>query len=163
MHQLLRRGYSLKLFPLLLDRTTQTFDIYADYTASKKDKNSKTLQLAVSDEHLLVDGMQLQVNHYYRPGKNFPTIDSLLLLHPPNELPVLLMFRITRSRVKHDLKLSGLERVNQMVLPSGTRKYYVVVSPVGIEPEIHVLKGRIGNVKVYNHLVDEGAMFKPEA
>jgi len=102
---------------LLRDRTTQTFDIYADYKASQKDKNSKTLQLAVSDEHLLVGDMQLQINHYYRPGKNLPTIDSLLLVHPTNELPILLMLQITRSTEKHDVKLSGLERVNQMVLP----------------------------------------------
>ena len=46
--------------------------------------------------------------------------------------------------------------------PPGTRKYYVVVSPVDIEPEIHVFKGRIGNVKVYNHLVDENTLFRPE-
>ena len=158
MHQLFRLGYS----PLLVDRTTQEFDIYVNYSASQIQQNSKTLQLTVSDGHLLVDGMQLQVDHYYRPGKNFPTIDSLLLIHPANELPILLMFQIIRSTEKHNVKPSGLERVNRIGFPPGTRRYYVAVTPVGMQPEIHVLKGHLANVGVYHHPVDESTLFLPQ-
>ena len=165
MHQLLRWGYFLKLFPLALGRAASPKnDFYSDYSTSHKQQRLQSYWLIASEEHPLREGIQLEINHYYRPGKNFPSIDSLLLIHPEGDKPpILLMFQITRNKEKHDVKPSDLERVRGLGLPEGTREYYVVVTPLGREPKIEVPKGYFGGVEVFHHPVDRDSLFSPGA
>lgn len=69
------------------------------------------------------------------------------------------MFRITRNKEEPDIKEVGLERVDGLKFPSDTRRYYVAVTPVGMEPEIKVPKSRFTNVDVFRHPVDEDTLF----
>lgn len=161
MHQLFRQGYSLKLFPLGRSHaTSEDLDVYNDYTASHKDESPKVLHLAVSEDHPLGEGIRLQIDRYYRPPQNFPTIDSLLLIHPADEpSPILLMFQITRNKRKHDVKKCGLDRISKLKFPSNTRRYYVAVTPLGIEPKIEVPKGPFKEVGVFHHPVSNDTLF----
>ena len=142
MHQLLRRGYPLKLFPLGLGKEEKKFDIYDNGRTSHKRGSSKNLQLAVSQEHHPTKGDRLQISHYYRPvSPSFPTIDSLVLVHPFGKLsPILLTFQMTRDE-EHRVNEEGLRRIRELVFPPGTRRYHVVVTPRGMEPRVRVPKG----------------------
>jgi len=163
MHQLFRQGYSLKLFPLGRSQATSKdldVDVYNDYTASHKEESPKVLHLTVSEEYPLDEGTKLQADRYYRPPKCFPTIDSLLLVHPTDEpSPILLMFQITRNKRSHDVKKSGLDKINKLKFPSNTRRYYVAVTPLGIEPRIEVPKGPFKKVGVFHHPVSNDTLF----
>ena len=66
--------------------------LFDDYAVSEE--NTMDLQLTESDEHQLVEGDRLRVNHYYRLNStDFPATDSVLPIHPPGEpSPILLMF-----------------------------------------------------------------------
>ena len=163
MHKLFRQGYSLKLFPLRRSRVTAEYDIYGNYAASNKQQGLQLHQLAASEEYRLVDGTQLKTNCYYRPRDNFPTIDSLLLIHPHGDSsPILLLFQMTRNKEKHDVKLAGLERVNNLGFPPNARKYYVAVTPLGIEPKIEIPKGRFEGA-TFHHPVDDDTLFELSA
>lgn len=161
MHQLFRQGYSLKLFPLGPGQAMDNCpDIYDDYAASHKEESPEVLQLTVSEEHRLTEGIQLQTNHYYRPARCFPTIDSLLLIHPRGDpSPILLMFQITRNKGKHYVKELGLEKIRGLKFPSNARRYYVAVTPLGIEPKIVVPRGCFDEVDVYHHPVGNDILF----
>jgi len=160
MHKLFRQGYSLKLFPLRSGSTTAKCDVYSNYTNSNKQRELRLHQLTVSEEHPLDDRAQLEINCYYRPSSNFPTIDSLLLIHPDGDpSPILLLFQMTRNKEKHYVKLSGLEKVNNLGFPPNTRKYYVAVTPLGIEPRIEIPKGRFVGA-VFHHPVDDDTLFE---
>ena len=166
MHRLFRQGYHLELFPLRRSETnSKKSDTYNDYAASHREKNSKDFQLAVSKQHSLDEGAELQVDHYYRPpSPNFPTIDSLLLIRPDRNLPpILLMFQITLNQEEHDVKEVGLCAIDRLKLPPDTRRYYVAVTPRGIEPRIKVLKGRFSEVGVFHHPVHPDRLFPKSA
>jgi hypothetical protein len=139
MHQVLMQAQAIQVFPIRGRRAKGNL-IYTNCAASEERQNPMNLQLAESAEHSLVEAGVLETNCYYRLGsKTFPTIDSLLLIHPPNEpSPILLMLRITLSRTEHDVNEKGLGKVNDLQLPSGTRRYYVVVTPEDIHPKITV-------------------------
>jgi hypothetical protein len=86
--------------------------------------------LTVSDEHPLVEGDHLRMNHYYRLNSiDFPATDSVLLIHPPEEpSPILLMFQMTRNKREHNVGVEGLCKIDGLRLPRRTRRYYVVVA-----------------------------------
>lgn len=162
IHQLLRRGYPLKLLPLCLGKAEdRQFDIYDNHRTSHKRGSQKNLQLAVSQEHRLTKGDQLHINHYYRPSApSFPTIDSLLLVHPFGKLsPILLTFQITRDEEEHRVNEEGLRRIGELVFPPATRRYHVVVTPRGMEPRVKVPNGCFKRVNVFHHPVDDDALF----
>ena len=136
MHQLLQKGNSIRLFPIRGAKSKKNFT-WNDYTATNNQENSTLLQLPSSKEYPLDKETKLIVGRYYRPrAGNFPTIDSLLLVSPPNELPILLMFQITRDKGEHRVSKDGLDKVAAFRLPRRTRKYYVVVTPDDRQPDI---------------------------
>ncbi len=163
MHQLLRQGYLMSLFPISRTRSTSTkFDVYNDYTNSHNERDAEHFQLAALQEEALDEGIELKVNHYYRPmATNFSTINSVFLIHPANSLPILLMFQITWRKDEYDAKDGGLNQVDGLRIPPGTRKYLVVVTPSGGEPKIQSPKGRFENehVLVYHHPVQRRTLF----
>jgi hypothetical protein len=126
MHELLTKGYLINLVPLL-PRNTRTkerkFDIYNKYA----DSDERNFQLAASSEYPLDRGINLELDYYRPEAKNFPMIDSLLLIRPANgPSPILLMFQMMRSQDGHDVKEAGLKILNGLKVPPGTRMYYVV-------------------------------------
>ena len=139
MHQVLRSGGTIQLFPILSSGKGDANLIYNNHTASRHRKDLKTLESLPSAEYPLTTATHLEENCYYRPeAKNFPTIDSLLIVHPDGEpLPILLMFQITRSG-HHDAKIGGLRKVDNLHLPAPIKKYYVVVTPENAYPQITV-------------------------
>jgi len=164
MHHLLTQGYPITLFPLRRKKNKATkFDVYDNYTDSHKRKNAKRFKLVASSEYPLDSGIKLQVNKYYRPEvNNFPMIDSLLLIRPDkNTAPILLMFQMTRNQDKHDAKEAGLEIIDGLKFPANTCKYYVVVTPRGIEPSIRVPKGAFNDVEIFHHPVEPNVLFPP--
>ena len=48
------------------------------------------------------------------------------------------MFQFTRAQELHDANISGLQSVDRLQLPSGTKKYYVAVTPEEFTPMIAV-------------------------
>ena len=137
MHQLLRKQQRIRVSPIRGRRVKMNF-IYDDYTSASN--NPMELQLPNSTELDFVEKAELKKDHYYHPkSTNFPAIDSLLLIDPPGEPPpILLMFQLTRNKNGHDAKLRGLRKIDKLCLPSGTRRYYVVVTPKGINPKITI-------------------------
>jgi hypothetical protein len=159
MHELLTQGYLINLFPLRLRSTNERrkFDVY-DKSADSYERN---FQLAASSEYPLDRGINLELDRYYRPeARNFPTIDSLPLIRPINEAsPILLMFQMTRSQDGHGVEEAGLEIINGLMFPPGTRMYYVVVTPLGTEPQIRVPTGCFQDVHVFHHPVHPNTLF----
>lgn len=138
-HKLLRSGRTIQLFPIRPLRHVNV--IYRDHTASHQRQISTCLMLPPSPDCLFREGVQLTPGSYYRPPKdNFPATDSLFFIELPGEpSPILLMFQITRNCNEIDANSLGLDTVDGLV-PSNTRKWYVVVTPVGIEASIKVAK-----------------------
>ena len=97
------------------------------------------LWLHGSDECPLVEGGDFHENAYHRlVPADFPGIDSLLIIHPPDRSPILLIFSIARNAEIHDVNDEGFRRIDNLGIPLGTCKYYVVVTPGCVEPEVRV-------------------------
>jgi len=139
MHQVLRSGGTIQLFPIRSSGEGEVNLIYNNHTASLHRDNPETLKTLPSDEYSLTPTTELEKDHYYRPvAENFPTIDSLLLIHPPGELlPILLMFQITRSG-ERDMKIEALRKVDNLDFSTPIEKFYVVVTPESIRLQITV-------------------------
>ena len=138
LHQLLRTERTLQLFPIL-PRRARTNIVFDGYAASKARIDPIEFQLTRSEEHLLVEGAELVMNHYYRPeSSDFAAVDSVLLIHPPGEPPILFMFHVTRNETKSGTSLAGLGKVDIFGVPPGTRRYLVIVTPESIHPSIAV-------------------------
>jgi hypothetical protein len=164
MHHLLMQRYPITLLPLCLKTNRgRKFDVYDDYTDSRDRRNSTKFKLAPSSEYPLDSEIELQHDHYYHPEvNNFPMIDSLLLIRPTKRrASILLMFQITGNKDRHDAKAAGLEIINGLKFPQNTRKYYVVVTPLGIKPSIQVPKGLFKDVDVFHHPIDPNVLFPP--
>jgi len=134
MHELLRQGNPIQLLP-----------VYGHLT-SKEDKILKDIQLPESEEHLLDEGGELWVGHYYDlRTADFSTIDSLFFIHPPDEpSPILLAFQI-RHNTACDAEVEDLRRVNQLSSShADIRKFFVVVTPDNIQPRPKALKTFFG-------------------
>ena len=112
---------------------------YDNYTDSMDQKVLTTLKSPASAEYLLAKKIKLKEGRHYRPeAKQIPPVDSLLLIHPFGESsPILLMFQITRSG-KHDVKVEGLRKVDELHSPTSPKKYYVVVTPETVHPQLTV-------------------------
>ena len=83
----------------MLGEPAVTYVHYDDYSASEDNRNTIDLQLPASDDYSLEDSTVLQVGRYCRPREpNFATVDSVFFIHPPGELPILLMFQVTRDK-----------------------------------------------------------------
>ena len=139
MHQLLRSRRTVQLFPILNSGKGPVSLTYNNHVASLHQNDLKTLELLPSAEYPLTETTKVEKDCYYHPvAEKFPTIDSLLLVHPPGEpLPILLMFQITRSG-EHDVKIEGLRKVDNLHFSTPIKKYYVVVTPESIRPQITV-------------------------
>ena len=134
MHQLLRRGTVINLLPIGGESANTDF-IWKDYTATKKGENPTVILLTPSEEYSLGEKARPVVGHYYRPrAADFPTIDSLLLVHPPSE-SLLLAFRIMRDGTEDDVNEQGLRRIGELDFSWNTRRYYVV-TPRGVQPQM---------------------------
>jgi len=157
MHQLLRTERTLQLFPIL-PRRAGTNVVFNDYAASKAKNDPMEFQLTRSKEHPLVEGTELQANHYYRlESSNFPAVNSVLFIDPPGEPPILFMFHMTRNKIKEGRSLRGLHKVDALSLPPGTRRYLVVVTPEEIHPGITIpLKYFGGTVDIQGEEADRG-------
>ena len=137
MHEFLVRKQTIELLPVF-GRKARVDILYDNYTASKARENPGNLQLAESENLPFVKAERLQKNHYCCPESRYLlTIDSLLLIHPPDEPPIL-MFKISRNRKDHHANPQGLHRMDNLKVPPDTRRYYVVVTPEGIRPRIKV-------------------------
>jgi len=192
MHQLLRRDQTIRLFPVYSRPVGKAkgkgkakakakvgakgeFVFYDDYSASMEKRDPMDLKLPASGDHSLDDGTTLHIDHYYRPRDDyFPTVDSIFFIDSPGDgSPILLMFQITCSKVKHGVDLGGLERIEKL-LPSGARAYYVVVTPTNIYPRIKILKSyfedldaldpeRVSEVfTVFHYPVDDKTLYQVE-
>lgn len=168
MHRLLRKRRDIQLFPICGRRVDMNL-LYDDYTASEKGTNPTSLQLTGSGKKPLVEGGRILMNQYYRPT-NLPTIDSLILVRPPNTPPTLLMFHITQDESKFDVDIGSLDKVDGLKFPPNTRRYHVVVTPKGIQPKITVSVEYFGKkgwrkipanelFPVYHYSVDRDALF----
>jgi len=155
MHQLLKTNQTLQLFPILPHCARKNV-IFDDYVASKTKTPLTEFQLTGSKEHRLVEGVKLRTNHYCRPeSSNFAAVDSVLLIDPPGELPILFMFRMAWNKTKHGIKLHGLPKVDKPLVPPDTRKYLVIVTPENIHPGITVpVKYFSGTVDVRSEETD---------
>ena len=173
IHQLLLRHQTIQLFRIHGRRAAPDF-IYEGYPVPGKGVKPTVLHLPESDEHPLVEGDRLHMNHYYRlNSSDFPATDSMLLIHPPGEpSPILLMFQMTRNKREHDVDEEGLCKIDDFRLPRRTRRYYVVVSPEGTQPQIKVppacFEGRGQRdmspdelFPVFHHPVRMNALFAP--
>jgi len=131
VHELLRRGGFLRLFPIRGHRTTVDF-VYNDYTASEEERDQRDLQLPGSGEYHFVEGDQFCVGQCFI---DHPDADA------GNSPPILLTFHITRNK-EYNLNGEDLRRINGLNLPPHTSicKYFVVITPDDIQPEIKVPK-----------------------
>jgi len=139
IHQLLRSQQTILLFPILRDGPRPKNFVY-NYCL---EQNPMDLRLRDSDESPLVEGGGFYVNTCHRlTSPEFPGIDSLLIVHPPNgSPPILLIFSIAHNAKVHDVSEEGFRRINNLGLSPDTRMYYVVVTPECIEPEIRIPEG----------------------
>jgi hypothetical protein len=139
MHQLFPRRRTVRLFRICGRRAGVNL-IYDDYTLSGAENNPTDILLPRSDELPLVEGAQLRMNCYYRPkSDSFSGIDSVFLIHPPDEAtPILLMFQIARGGTEYNVNVDGLRKVDGLALPPGTCRCCVVVVPGDVRPKVTV-------------------------
>jgi len=175
MHQLLRDGCTIHLFPINGHHANKS-TIYDHYSHSYSPGFAKAIQLPTSEEHSLLPKMTLAMGNYYRPlNVTFPAINSLFLVELPDEpSPILLMFQMMQNKVSHDMKPKGLLAVEELDLPLNTQKWLVVVTPFNIEPKIVVPpKTDAPNTnqmdidvdeafRVFNYPVETQMMFLPD-
>ena len=161
MHQLFVSGWDLGLFPIPRRSGTTNY-LYDDYTATRHGVSGQSFQLAQSEEYQFdaaeIKKIVIEENRYYRPEtKNFTTVDSFFLHHPPEARPILFMFQITRAQDEHDAKPEGLILMDDLNLTpalSNVRKIYVVVTPERTYPTITVPKeyhDSHGPLEVFHH------------
>ena len=137
MHELLRNGQTIELFPILHSPNKGMANlIYDNYAASRNGKDPINLTLPVSSEYPLTEGVRLEEGRYYRPKSSDFVVDSLLLIHPPGESPILLMFQMSSNDDELGVSPEGSDIIDRMLL--GTRKYYIVVTPDTAHPKVNV-------------------------
>lgn len=138
-HQFLQMGRVLEFLPLLGRNSPEGEGIiYEDYAS----RNPKHASLPKLKERVVTDetGTRLGYDTYYRPQSNsFPTIDSWVLVqHHPHDTPTFLTFQITTDMEQHEVKRSGLDKVDKLDIPFGARRYLVVLTPTGVKPKVTV-------------------------
>ena len=138
LHQLLPKKQEIKLFTMTRHAALVNFL----FNNHDKPSGPTIFKLPASQEReLSSEVVKLKENSYYRPkSKNHPTIDSLLLFRNGRCGPcILLMFQFTLAQ-SHDVNLRGLEGLDKLQIPPGTKRYYVVVTPEFSSPTIVVPK-----------------------
>jgi len=132
---------------------------------------AKSIRMPPSSEHPLPSGStSLVAGQYYRPeSPTFPTIDVLILIKlGESDDHLLLILQITRNNATHDAKEKGLLAVKKLVVPEGTKKLYIAVTPDDLNPTITIRtaclkrlgKGRPEDVfPVYHYPVKQDALF----
>ena len=115
MHWLLRQGCFFVLFSFGHNRTTQKFDAYGNYTSKEEESLECPGLFGIFKGDWLDEGVQPQVDRYYRlKVSSLLTINSLLLIHPRIEpLPTLFMFRFTGEE-ECDVKDADLEKIERL-------------------------------------------------
>ena len=137
MHELLRNGQTIELFPILRSPNKGMAGlVYDNYAASRNGKDPVNLTLPVSSEYPLTEGVRLEEGRYYRPKSSDFVVDSLLLIHPPGESPILLMFQMAPNNSERDVSPKGLDIIDRM--SPGARKYFVVVTPETVYPKVNI-------------------------
>ena len=138
VHQLLRKEQEIRVLPLTPAGPRRRGPI-TSLDKRKTPKSPPHLRLPSSDEQSLAGG--LSTGSYYRPkSANFPTIDSLLLArYEHTRRDVLLLFRIAYTTEKINVSKDSLRGIDELVLPQiNTTKWYMVVTPEGVEPKVKV-------------------------
>jgi len=126
--------------------TTEVDSVYNGHATPEENEKQQYLWLSESGEYLLDKGDQLHVGQYCRlKAADFSMIDSLFFILPSGEpSPILIAFRIRRNMV-HDSIEEDLHRVDRLNLsPHTIRKFFVVVTPDSIQPEIKALGTFLG-------------------
>ena len=140
VHQVLREGGVINLFPIRCKNTTPTVNyVYSEYA----EEATKRLVLPASPEEVVSKG-QIEAPVaciYYRPlEKNFLAFDSWLCLQPtPEDKPIHLRFQITLAQ-NHHVAMKGLEFMDVFVSDQAVEKYLVVVTEEGIHPTMSAPK-----------------------
>jgi len=141
-HPFLRQQTTIDIFPILGRVTTKHGKnaYYDDYTATNNDTDKTRVDLPPLEEHHFIDKIptHLKYNTYYRPKRtNFPSVDSWILIQPdPKEPPIFIMFQITINASSHGVNVKGLELIDTLPTPVGTRRCLVVLTPSDVTPEI---------------------------
>ena len=138
MHVILMKRRTLRLYPVLCDDANKgTKNLI--YTATTNRTEETEFELPESQLFRFTLENKPRAHGYYIPeSSDFPGLDSLLFFDTlDNSPPILLMFKITHNET-NNAKASGLLNVDKLGFPSDVRKYYVVVSPDSIFPEVTV-------------------------
>jgi len=163
VHQLLRKQQIIQVFPITQDGPRPK-------KVTPKDRSGRKLmefQLPKSNERPFVKGEPPE-DGYYRLefATNHPAVDSLLVFHSNRKSPpTFLLFRIIRNTREHIISKDTLDSIKELGLPNGAHKFYVVVTPEGVKPEIKVPKadpskgGQSGEFPVFNYPVPTNVLF----
>ncbi|KAH9983713.1 hypothetical protein BJV74DRAFT_597753 [Russula compacta] len=141
MHQLLRDGLRHSKFPSpSLLSWVRGHTLRQLFHLSPQSKLKTTYLVAPINRTFLETRDEFTTGSYYCPSDlNLTAVDSLILIHSPGEpSPVLLMFQMMHTSDQHSVDPSSLIAVNRLQVPRNTRKWYVVVTPLDIEPKIAV-------------------------
>ena len=141
-HQFLRREKTITLFPILGRIVTngKYSIVYDNYEATKNAKDQKQVRMPNLEEYIIVDETDMHVEYdtYYHPKRrNFPSIDSWVLVRPgPGQPPIFIMFQITTNARTRDVKQEGLDIMYRLDIPGNALRWLVVLTPKEVCPNI---------------------------
>jgi len=114
--------------------------VYNGYEATDSGTDGVPINLPDLKEYVVIDeaDKRVEYNTYYRPRhKNFPAIDSWVLIRPdPKKPPIFIMFQITITTSTHDVKQEGLDRMDQLQVPKDALRWLVIFTPKEAQPRI---------------------------
>ena len=174
LHQYLREGRILELFPLLANPSPANGNyVFNDYIDAGR--YAAPITLPRMDKYL-VDKMTERTHDlstYFQPrSTNFTSIDSWVVIRrTPDGRPFLFPFQMTINERHHELKKEGLDRLKELA-PDGAQMCPVIVTPKGVKPRITVpttyltrefLNGQEVNIAfpVSYVQIDPAELFKP--
>ena len=144
VHQFLREGRAVKIFPILSKTKGNKLEgncyVYDDYTATDTGVPMSCLGLPKLEEKVIYaeETGTAEVGIYYRAAEgNFPSVDSWLHLRlDPQVPPTLLRFQMSLTETTYAVEKAGLDRVDGLI--SAEKKLLVVITEKGIQPKILV-------------------------
>ena len=141
MNVVLMKKRTLRLYPVLCDDANKGRKdlIYDKYTATVNRTEEMEFELPESRLfHFTLETKDRAHGYYIPESFDFPGLDSLLFFDTlDNSPPILLMFQITYNETRNT-KATSLLTVDKLGFPSDARKYYVVVSPDYVFPQVTV-------------------------